>query len=1231
MSNDKIRVTGPAIERLEGLNDDETPEGRISQIRGEEQLYGAFRYAVRYEYSPDSPSNVGEVINREVRLHFHQEMNDDKRGRHSGTRTLYGIVTKVRQHGRGANGQGPKTNDTDSGGDSAGLNVTSYLLEIRPALWRLHLSRTSRTFGDCPVVSTSDDSGVLNQVVEKYNGLTLVTDALKESYPNQKTIRQRDETDLQFVNRLTEKHGIVYYVPNQTTVHTRTEGKGNEVNGDIRLVDDDAAYESYWRCSRRSGTPVSTLRAVASENDNKKEGTLNSYSYEQNLTSARLTAVATDFDSGRVRTEWTEAATEEAKDAAGTVWEPGGITGYSEHSPKEAWGQFADQGSPNVGEMKGSQLQAGKEVLRGHTHSRLLGAGMTFGLDEKTCGDVLTHFDGERQPTFVVRRLLVSTNPRQTGRHKGGAGDSREPTLSTRLNVEFEAFPVSESRTYRGDRYVDRGTTSGDAEGGATHERNRFNVLAAKYSSLRDSVKALAVAVLKGSDTLKKSQIKDLKNLPARARGLEAIDPYELTLDPTAGPSSSSPRPERRTPELCTAVVTEVPAGGEEPSAEAEQGQVKVRIDHDSNGESDTREVWARVLTFWAGNRWGAQFLPRQDARVLVANPGRGDDQFYVVGSLFGGTETMPHPEAPEKSSGIRGRSSRTNVGEGKDQTVHNEILLKDEAKEEEIRVMAPTYRTDVTGAGKDMSDEKRKYYKIKIRKFKKLSEEDIYPTPNKYITKRKKKSLKSKYDSGLCLLKPWIEEVKEETNLSVKNEKEKMSLNEWRKRDKKSKLKKKKSLPNELSKKIKDKTDIESYLRMPKNVKLRRKNINDKYLSVINGWDSGADIGETGLQEKVDAQKWAKMDKEVKFTVAYPGTGGYEGSGFENLKKEVKSKYKKNENLSWTEGKWGIYIDKNGKDVYRKSDIKPFKNAYSSIVLGRDAFSVSPFKELYPKSIEEEALFHGDWARAEYTEGGVLEACQGTYEIHTFGDRIEICRGGETSEDVFDQQATEEWTIDDLPGELERYRSEKNNPILILSKDGAIEIQSKKGINIESGGDINIQSGGDISMYAEKRIFEESGIKHNIESKDISIEGDMHKGKIDIVSHEIEIGVYPTTKEIKLEGGAVEKHSNHHYETRTGIKVKKENYVASLAKIHDNATAMHNIQAVMGTKSALIETASVLLGNKNVVLDMKNAVLDIKNAAIDNATKAVDVKTEPVKADTGGVVSKLKALSSYA
>ena len=100
--------------------------------------------------------------------------------------------------------------------------------------------------------------------------------------------------------------------------------------------------------------------------------------------------------------------------------------------------------------------------------------------------------------------------------------------------------------------------------------------------------------------------------------------------------------------------------GGEEIHTD-DLARVKVRFfwDH-RNDASGGDAVWARVIQPWAGNGWGAQFLPRVGTEVAVAFVDGDPDQPIVLGGLYNGISTPIYPSSDKNKSGLRTRSSLT-------------------------------------------------------------------------------------------------------------------------------------------------------------------------------------------------------------------------------------------------------------------------------------------------------------------------------------------------------------------------------------------------------------------------------------------------------------------------------------------------------------------------------------------------------------------------------------------
>ncbi|MBW2525495.1 MAG: type VI secretion system tip protein VgrG [Deltaproteobacteria bacterium] len=115
-----------------------------------------------------------------------------------------------------------------------------------------------------------------------------------------------------------------------------------------------------------------------------------------------------------------------------------------------------------------------------------------------------------------------------------------------------------------------------------------------------------------------------------------------------------------------------------------EHGRIKVQFHWDLGGNRDEHSsCWLRVAQPWAGASWGAQFIPRIGAEVLVGFLGGDVDQPVVLGSLYNGAR--PHPfRLPEEASYSGFRSQSTPDGDG-----CNELVFDDDRGRERLVLRA--------------------------------------------------------------------------------------------------------------------------------------------------------------------------------------------------------------------------------------------------------------------------------------------------------------------------------------------------------------------------------------------------------------------------------------------------------------------------------------------------------------------------------------------------------------
>ena len=112
-----------------------------------------------------------------------------------------------------------------------------------------------------------------------------------------------------------------------------------------------------------------------------------------------------------------------------------------------------------------------------------------------------------------------------------------------------------------------------------------------------------------------------------------------------------------------------------------DQGRIKIRFPWDwrEDATADNSE-WVRVVQPWAGNQWGAQFIPRVDTEVAVAFMDADPDRPIVVGGLYNGDDKPIFPVAEKTKLGFRSRS--VTKGGTSD---FNEITLDDKKGSEEL------------------------------------------------------------------------------------------------------------------------------------------------------------------------------------------------------------------------------------------------------------------------------------------------------------------------------------------------------------------------------------------------------------------------------------------------------------------------------------------------------------------------------------------------------------------
>ncbi|MBS1794065.1 MAG: type VI secretion system tip protein VgrG [Acidobacteria bacterium] len=174
---------------------------------------------------------------------------------------------------------------------------------------------------------------------------------------------------------------------------------------------------------------------------------------------------------------------------------------------------------------------------------------------------------------------------------------------------------------------------------------------------------------------------------PAYVSNEGATEPYTNSFTCITHGAGQPPfRPLRKTPKPIvqgaqTAVV--VGPGGEEIFTD-KYGRVKVQFNWDREGKvNESSSCWIRVGQLWAGNKWGAMFIPRIGMEVIVHFLEGDPDQPIITGCVYN-PQTMPPYTLPDEKtkSGIKTNSSKGGGG-------FNELRFEDKKGSEQIFIHA--------------------------------------------------------------------------------------------------------------------------------------------------------------------------------------------------------------------------------------------------------------------------------------------------------------------------------------------------------------------------------------------------------------------------------------------------------------------------------------------------------------------------------------------------------------
>jgi len=162
---------------------------------------------------------------------------------------------------------------------------------------------------------------------------------------------------------------------------------------------------------------------------------------------------------------------------------------------------------------------------------------------------------------------------------------------------------------------------------------------------------------------------------------------------PAEIPFRAADDPDKPKP-MITGVQTAIVVGppGEEIYVD-EHGRVKVQFHWDRNGQNnDLSSCWIRVSQLWAGEQWGAMFIPRIGQEVIVDFINGDPDRPIITGRVYHGTNTPPYNLPAEKTkSTIKTRSSSGGTADN-----FNELRFEDKKGEEQLYIHAEKNQDNV-------------------------------------------------------------------------------------------------------------------------------------------------------------------------------------------------------------------------------------------------------------------------------------------------------------------------------------------------------------------------------------------------------------------------------------------------------------------------------------------------------------------------------------------------------
>lgn len=173
--------------------------------------------------------------------------------------------------------------------------------------------------------------------------------------------------------------------------------------------------------------------------------------------------------------------------------------------------------------------------------------------------------------------------------------------------------------------------------------------------------------------------------------GDDLVDTFRCVLRAVPGSRpfrlpDTTPRPMIRGPQTAR-VAGEA---GQEVTTD-QYGRIKVKFPWDRRAEEDENSsCWIRVAQVWAGQAWGAMFIPRIGQEVVVEFLEGNPDRPLVTGQVYNADMPVPYPLPDNKTRSTLKSNSSLNGGG------FNELRFEDKKGEEEVFFQAQKDHNEV-------------------------------------------------------------------------------------------------------------------------------------------------------------------------------------------------------------------------------------------------------------------------------------------------------------------------------------------------------------------------------------------------------------------------------------------------------------------------------------------------------------------------------------------------------